>query len=166
MKKNYFKLILIIIGTIFLIFLINNIYKNYLNNKINKSYISKHVLNVKYNELENTLIELNPDTYLYISYTGNKEIYDFEVKFKKLLRDKELLDNVIYLNMDNEINENKDYIESLNDKLNLTENKVTNLPVIIYYKDGEAVEIINSDSVMLDTGKFVQLLDKYNILDD
>ena len=138
MKNNYLKLALIIIVTIFLVFLISNISKNYSINKINTSYISKYVPNIKYNELDDALIELNQDTYLYISYTGNKDIHNFEVKFKKLLRDKELLDNVIYLNMDNEINENKDYIESLNDKLNLTENnKITALPSIYIIRDSK-----------------------------
>ncbi len=166
MKNNYLKLALIIIVTIFLVFLISNISKNYSINKINTSYISKYVPNIKYNELDDALIELNQDTYLYISYTGNKDIHNFEVKFKKLLRDKELLNNVIYLNMDEEINEEENYLELLNKKLKLTDNKITALPSIIYYKDSKVIEIINSDNQIIDTGKFEQLLDKYNNSND
>lgn len=166
MKNNYLKLALIIIVTIFLVFLISNISKNYSINKINTSYISKCVPNIKYNELDDALIELNQDTYLYISYTGNKDIHNFEVKFKKLLRDKELLNNVIYLNMDEEINEEENYLELLNEKLKLTDNKITALPSIIYYKDSKVIEIINSDNQIIDTGKFEQLLDKYNNSND
>ena len=166
MKNNYLKLLFIIIVTIFLTFLISNIYKNYSTNKINNGYIFKHVSSVKYNELQDALIEMNEDTYLYISYTGNKDVYDFEVKFKKLLRDKELLNNVIYLNMDEKINSKENYLELLNEKLNLTDIKVTSLPSIIYYKDGEVIEIINSDNLVIDTGKFMQLLDKYKNLND
>ena len=116
-NRRYLNLLSILFGVVLMTIGSSNIYKNRQENKINNSYLSKFIANIQYNELENARLEFSPDTFLYISYTGNKDIHNFEVKFKKLLRDKELLNNVIYLNIDEEINEEENYLELLNKKL-------------------------------------------------
>ena len=161
-KNNYLNLFLILIGVILLTIASSNIYKNHLINKINNSYISKYVANIQPNEIQNASIEFSPDTFLYISYTGNSDIYNFEIKLKKVLKDKEQIDNFIYMDVTKLMPE-EDYLSSLNKTLGLSNNKLKKLPGIIYYKDNNVVDIIDSNLGLINTGNFVQLLEKYEI---
>ncbi len=163
-KKNYLNLTLILLGTILLTIGSTNLYKNYEEEKLSTAYISKYVSVVQYNELDNALLELGTDTFLYISYTGDKDIHKFETKFKKVLRDNEILDNVLYLNVNEKLND-ENYIKDINKKLNLKEHIITKLPSIIYYKDGKVIDVINSDPSIIDTGKFMQLIDKHEVIE-
>jgi len=162
-KKRCIKLFLILSVVILLTIISSNLYKNYVTNKINKSYIAKHVSNVQYNEINNAMTELSSDAFLYIGYTGNSEIYSFEVKLKKVLKEKELSDNLIYMNV-TDLMEESDYINKINTTLGLENQlKINKLPAIIYFKDSKIVEVIDSKNQLLNTSLFVQLLEKYEI---
>lgn len=161
-KNNYFNLAIILIGVVLLTIASSNLYKNHSANKINNSYISKYVANIQLNEIQTASVEFRSDTFLYISYTGDSNIYNFEVKLKKVLKEKELTDNFIYMNATNLLTE-KDYVATINKTLGLTDNSLKKLPAILYYKDNKIVDIVDSEFNLIDTGKFVQLLEKYEI---
>lgn len=162
-KNNYLKLFLILLGVILLTIVSSNLYRHRLENKINNSYISKHVANIQFNELKNAKLEFNSDTFLYVSYTGNSKIHEFEVKVKKILRDNEIIDNMIYLDI-TELKEDNDFIHKLNEILELDEIKISKVPAIIYFKDNKVIDIIDSENSLIDSGKFVQLLEQYELV--
>lgn len=163
-QNNYLNLALILIGTIFITLAGSNLYKNHLKNRANNSYIAKFVANIQPNEIQNASLEFSPDTFLYISYTGDQDIYNFEVKLKKILKDNELIDNFIYLNI-TELMEQDNYLTNLNKTLGLEKNTLKKLPGIIYYKDNKAIDLIDSNVGLINTGNFIQLLEKYEIID-
>ena len=92
-KKNVIKLCLILGVTILLTIIICNIYRNYEGGKSNSSYISKYVSTIQYNELSSAVTELSGDTFLYLSYIGDKNIYDLERQIRRQLKINELEDN-------------------------------------------------------------------------
>ena len=155
-QNNYLNLALILIGTIFITLAGSNLYKNHLK-QANNSYIAKFVANIQPNEIQNASLEFSPDTFLYISYTGDQDIYNFEVKLKKILKDNELIDNFIYLNV-TELMEQDNYLTNLNKTLGLEKNTLKKLPGIIYYKDNKAIDLIDSNVGLINTGNFIQLL--------
>lgn len=164
-RRRYLELILFLLGIIIITIAGSNLYRHYSEGKINSSYISNHVANIQYNELQNAMLEFSSDTFLYISYTGNSEIRDFEVKLKKVLRDNSLIDNMVYLNITGQL-ENEDYLDNINKILDLKDIKISKVPAIIYFKDNQVIEIIDSNNSIIDVGKFVQLLEKYEIVSD
>ena len=165
-SSNYFKLALIIIGVVLLTLFVANIYRNILDAQVDTSYLAKDVASViSYNEIKSAMVEFSGDTFLYISHTGTRDIYNLEVKLKRMLKDYDLMSSVIYLDM-NEHLETNNYLGSLNEALGLTNKKINKIPAIAYYRDGELVEIIDSASGLLSSDTFHKLLEKYEIIND
>ncbi|MDD2504888.1 MAG: hypothetical protein PHF21_01280 [Bacilli bacterium] len=162
LKNNYLNLFLILIGVVLLTIGSSNLYRNYSNNKVNQSYISKYIANLQLNEITNASLEFSANHFVYISYTGDAAIYNFEVKLKKMLKDKELIDHFAYIDA-TELLTNKDYISELNKVFNISKQKIKKLPVVIYYKDNEVTDFVDSKAGLIDVPDIVQLLEKYEI---
>ncbi len=161
-KKNYLNLSLILFGVILLTIASSNLYKNHITNKINNSYISNYVANIQLNEIQNASLEFPPDKFIYVSYTGEKEIYNFEIKLRKTLKDNDQIDNLIYLDV-TELMKDKDFLNKINKTIGLEKINIKKLPAIIYYKDNVLTEVIDSQYGLLNIGNFDQLLEKYEI---
>ena len=163
LKNNYLNLFLILFGVILLTIGSSNIYINYSNNKVNQSYISKYISNIQPNEIEIASVEFSSDTFIYVSYTGDKKIYDFEVKLKKLLKDKDLTESFIYTDI-TKLKENKNYLKDLNKILGIEKDGLKELPSVIYFKDSKVVDFIDSKNGHINTGDVSQLLEKYELI--
>ena len=130
--------------------------------KVSQSYLVKEkVISNEIqslDEVEAIFAEVPDEYFIYISYTGSEEIYNMEKELKKVINKYELNDQIYYLNV-TEIKEKDDYIDKINKSLNLEE-KVTQVPTIIYIKEGKVVDIIKrSDDNMMNVGDFQKLLD-------
>ena len=170
-KQNYVKLITLLIVTVFLTLIVANLYKNIVNNKINAGVFENY--SIKYNELNSARLEFSGNTFLYISYTGNENIFNLDTKLKKVLKEYGLNDYFFYLNMRGDIDEvSQDYlintreVNKLNNALELTDKKIVALPAILYYQDDKLISIIDSSKGLIDSGKFVQLLENYEIINN
>ena len=161
--NNYLKLALILVGVVFFTLLIANIYNNVSKSKINNGYLTKYISSINYGEIANTKLEFSGDTFLYISYTGDRDIYNLDVKLKKIIKDNSLNDKVIYLDMKERL-DTKDYLSKLNETLGLNDKKIGKLPAILYYKDDILMTIADSKEGLLRSGDFAQLLEKYEII--
>ncbi len=161
MKNNYIKLVIIIAGTIILTIISTNLYRNYDGIKENISYISKYVTNIQYSELSNAITELNTNSFIYLTYIGNKNVYESERKIRKVLKKYDLEDNFIYVDCTNDI-DNNNHVSSLKELFTVGK-KGIKLPAIIYFKDNNPVDYIDSSEGLIDGTKFTQLLDEYEI---
>ena len=160
-KKNYYMLVLMCLGIVILTFSIVSIYNGVKNNKINKGYINRYVSELQYVELENYLVEPANDTFIYLTFTGDEDVYNLEVKLKKLIDNYELASNFIYVDLtDQELDET--FFEKLNEKIGYNVN-VQKLPVILYYKDGALIDSVLSDKNVFSDADFQKLLDNYEI---
>lgn len=159
--KNYVILFGIIILVICACFASFNLYNIYQENKVRTSPLAnKEVL---YEDLKNTTIEIDADTFLVISYTQNREIYNNENEIKKYLNKNNLIDNVMYLNISEYISE-PNFINDLNKTLKLEDNlKIKKFPALIYYKEGIATYKIDSTDHLLNKGDFEQIIDMYDL---
>lgn len=159
--KNYIILFGIIILVICACFASFNLYNIYQENKVRTSPLAnKEVL---YEDLKNTTIEIDADTFLVISYTQNREIYNNENEIKKYLNKNNLIDNVMYLNISEYISE-PNFINDLNKTLKLEDNlKIKKFPALIYYKEGIATYKIDSTDHLLNKGDFEQIIDMYDL---
>lgn len=160
-KKNYFMLILLVVLVVGLTFAIFNIANAIKNKKINNGYINRYVSEIQYSELDNYLVEPANNTFIYLTYTGDKNVYNFETKLKKIINNYELESNFIYVNVTEEMS-NGDFIDKLNNKVSANE-KIDKLPVILYYKDGTLTEVLQGENDIINVGDFQKLLDTYEI---
>lgn len=160
-RNNYIKLALILIGTIIITIISCNLYRNYDGNKANISYISKHVTNIQYKELPNAITELNSNSFIYLTYIGNRNIYESEKTIRRVLKKYDLEDNFIYVDCTDEIDNNK-HVSSLKNIVTVGKKEIK-LPAIIYFKDNSPVDYIDSSDNLINGVRFTQLLDQYEI---
>ena len=97
------------------------------------------------------------------SYLVKEKVVSNEIKSLKEVNDIFSEAPIYYLNITS-IKDEEDYIDQINKALSLEEIKVTNVPTIIYYKEGKAVDIISrEDDNIMNVGDFQKLLDINNI---
>ncbi len=140
-KVLLFLLIIIIIG-----FLILYIYK-WIDVKEQSKYLKSYLIDTNtinlemtdINEISSVLSETASDYYIYISYTKDKNIYEFEKKLKPLIDKYNLQNNFYYLNI-TDIKENEtNYKEKITKELGIETKTLNKLPVILYYQNGKIV---------------------------
>jgi len=163
MQNNYVKLGMILIVVVLVTLIGANLYNNIVRRQTESGHLTSRVLTMEYNEINNILIELSGDTFIYISYTGNRDIYNLDVRLRRIIDEQKLNDQFIYLNMIDYM-KNNNYLEELNEKLSLTEFKIRALPAILYYRDNQLVQIIDSYNQLLNSGDFTHLLERYEII--
>lgn len=161
-KINYIVLLIIIIVACLVMVLIGSLNKIIDNNKNKKSYIVIKVDSYSLEKIGEVYEKLSNNSFLYLSYVGDKRIYNLEKDLYKTLKKSKIVNSFIYVDCTDNINDKK-IVGNLNDKLNIiTDNQIV-LPAIIYYKDNKPVDYIDSISSVLTYDKFIQLLDKWEI---
>lgn len=165
--KNYILaaiIVVVIIGLTWYGFAWYNVLKE---NKVSKSYLVKE----KY--ISNEIADLNeigdifteaPDSYfVYISYTGDEQVYNMEKSIKDLIKEYNLSEQIYYLNVTS-IKEEDNYLDKINETLNLTDRKVVKVPSILYFYEGKLVEMTDTKSDGLMTkSDFQKLIEIVNI---
>ena len=131
------------------------------NNNVNSGYINRYVSEISYKELDTYLLEPASNTFVYITYTGNENIYKLEKSLKKLINNYNLSNNFIYVDISEEI-ANNNFIDNLNKKIN-SNSKIEKLPVILYYKDGVLTDKLETKNVLFNVADFQKMLDNYEI---
>lgn len=160
-KKNYLILIGIIVLVIAACFATYNLYGIYKENRIKTSPLAE--TEILYEDLKNATAEIDADTFLVISYVENEAVYNNEKAIKNVLKKKDLLDNVLYLNVTDYMVQ-KNFVKELNETLKLKDNLVIEtLPAIIYYKDGVAVNTVDSKTALINADDVEQLIDIYEL---
>ncbi len=154
--KNYVIVlgvsILIIIFTLYArsLYLLYNSYSN------NESYFTyKKVNQATKDDFEFIFTEATNDI-LYIGYSSNK-LYSLEKKLFKEFEKNDLLDKVIYWNVDDYLN-NNEYITILKSKF--PEIEIYNAPSIIIITNGVASESLKVDEELIKNKKIKELSER------
>jgi hypothetical protein len=161
-KSNYFKLGLIIVVVILATIISCNLYKNYEGRKTNSSYISKYVSSIKYDDLKSAVIEFGSNSFVYISYIGNKNIYNMEIDLRKVVDKNNLNDNFTYVDATKQMF-NSSYLDNLNNMLGLKDKKIKALPAIVYFNNSKVVDFIDSSDSLINASDFKKMLDAYEL---
>ena len=107
-------LIGLLIGVVILTFSIVSICNAVKNKNITSGYLNKYVSEISYKELDTYLLEPASNTFVYITYTGDENIYKLEKGLKKIINNNEEL--VIQTN---ERDQTKEQIEIKNEYINI-----------------------------------------------
>lgn len=142
--KNYIKALILLIMVIIIVLYARKLYVVAEENNLNNSVLSRLVGEVKYNEFDNVFLEASEDYFMYISYLNDESIHDMENILKDLIIERNLQNNFYYLNV-SDIMKEEDYLNKINNKLNL-KNKIISIPTILYYEDGKFVESLNTST--------------------
>ena len=132
-------------------------------NKVEKDDVNKSPLatnEILYTDIKNALKEINADTFLVISYTGDIQVHKNEKEIEKYLKNINLLDNVMYLHMKEYVNDAL-YLDNLNKVLKLKGNsEIHSLPAVVFYKNGVVEYVRNSKKGCLEKNAFKNYIDQ------
>ena len=154
-KRNYLYLLIMIVLVVIITISIFNINNKYQERRLEQSYFEGYLNEVSLKELNTILTEPNSEQFILITKTEDKQVYDFEVNLKKIIKKKDLRDNFIYLEYNNE--------EDLNELNKILKTKIKVLPAIVYIKNGELKKTIDSSESLLQASEFDKLLEEYEV---
>ena len=147
--KNYVYLFFILLGSLLLLFYIYRWYETYNENKLYTSIMNKYLTVINYNELNNYITE-TPNTILYVSILGDKQINRFEEQFKNSIANSNLRNNILYLEITNE--EKNDAMK----KLNID----SNFPYLVVYTNGKITDTYSIGKNNYSTKKTIKYLNR------
>lgn len=160
--KNYviaIFIVLLAIGATWYAFAWHNAIRD---NKVSTSYLVKEKILQEINDISeaSSVFSEAPSSYfVLVSYTGDEKVYNMEKELKDIIKDNDLSDKMYYLNVTS-IKDEENYIDRINEELNLTDRKISQVPSVVYVKDGKAVDIVSrSDNNMMSSGDFQKMLD-------
>lgn len=157
--KNYFALAIVLILSIVLIIYFYMWYSEFEFNKINTPILDDYLSVINYNELEDYLIE-NKDVILYVSVLDNGSARQFENKFKNIIKQYTLNNNILYLDLTSEVKDDSLY-KSIVNKYGLT-----NLPCILFFRDGSVYDAYSIKDNEYDMELLVSYLRIRGVIDD
>ena len=163
--KNYFLAIMIVAIVIFLVLYLFEWYKVKNLEKYGTSYlISSNTINLEikdYEEIPLVLSETSNDYFIFINYLNVEETYKLEKELKDVIDEYNLKDIFYYINV-TKLKEKKDYLDNLNDALNL-DNKIESVPTILYYHNNELAEVIANKNDIISADDLEDIIKKYEI---
>ena len=128
MLRNYILFSLVIIISIIIVIYFFMWYKTYESERLSNSTAGEYLNVIQYNELDNYLVE-NKDAIIYVSISNDKEIFDFEKKFRRLINKRFLINDILYMNITDEL-KNDRINKQIKDKYSI------DVPYIIIFDDG------------------------------
>ena len=159
--KNYIILGIITLITIILTIYINAWFKTYKENKVSISPFSGVIEEVNIDEINLILSEMN-ERVLYVSYTNDKKIYDMEKRLVKYIKNHNLVDKFIYVNVTDNIKD-EEYIEILKNTFVEKKDEIVKAPLLLYVKNGKVDKVINSESGVINTYDIANLNETYKL---
>lgn len=109
------------------------------------------------NDFSQVMQELPSEYFVYISYTNNEKIYKLEKKLKNIIDSYELNDEIYYIDVTDDIDD-----ENLYNIISQTFNiDISNLPCIIYVRNGNIERIINEEKESFNYTDFEKLLKEF-----
>ena len=159
---NFKKIFYFILGFLLIIFLIWYIisWKNVKQEeKLMNSYlITSNTLSVEIKDLSETVqvLKESPSEYfVYISYTNDEKIFNFEKKLKKLIDNYNLKDEFYFVNVTN-IKDDENFYTEINNTFNTK--LINNIPCILHFKNNELKKVIYNKDLNKTYTNFENLL--------
>lgn len=159
--RNYIIVAVICVITIALTLYINAWAKTYKENKISVSPFSGVVEEVNINEINVTFSEMN-EVILYVGYTNDKRIYNMEERLIKYIKNHNLVDKFIYVNVTDYLSD-EEYIKILKNTFEEKKEELKKAPMLIYVKNGKAEKVVNPTDGVINTYDIASLNETYQI---
>ena len=159
--KNYVIVAVVSITIIIVLLVARSMYLNYRYISVKTgAFYNSGISELNSDGINYALSETN-EAVLYVSFTGNREVYNMEKRLIKEINKMKLNDKVIYWNI-------KDYsgneaVEILRKQFPEISDQINALPLLIYIKDGKGKEAMSSELRMIDYKVFIKLVAKYGI---
>lgn len=161
--KNY-----VILGIIIIITLLATIYlcawfRSYNDSKINEPVITSTLREVEYNNLDTVLLERD-FLIMYMCTTDEDVCRNFEKKFSSYIKDNNLTEEIVYLNLGYSSDENN-LLEKVynNYKCDNLVKKIYEYPTLVIFNQGEIVDVLSSSDKGITIDEVEEFLEGYEL---
>ena len=151
--KNYIILGVVLFITMLILYYFYCWVDVYKESKINIPIMDKYMSVINYNELDNYIVE-NPDTIIYVSVLEDEKIRGFEKEFKNKYKNKEIENEVLYMNITDDIKD-MDIRDEMVSKYSINSLDMTDVPSLLVFNNGELSSIYSVRDNDYDIGRFV-----------
>ena len=157
--KNYVILAITLILSIILVVYFYMWHNEFMSNRVYTPVLDDYLSVVNYNELDDYLVE-NKNVALYISVLDNDQTRNFEKKFKNVINEYLLNDNLLYMDLSKEKNDINLYNSIVN------KYQLKDLPCIVIFKNGVIDDVYSVDNTDYDIDLLVSYLKIEGVIDD
>ena len=161
LKRNYLLLFIVLIITLFITLYVNSVIREYKYIKVDVSPLENSISQINLNELDLALLELN-DGIIYVGNVHNRENKRLERDILRKIKTENLENYIYYCDVSDELDNNK-YIDTLLAKFPNAKSYLQTSPAFIYFKNGEAIEVIDSSRQKLSSKDLIYLVEKYQL---
>ena len=159
--KNYIALVALFIVCMGIVLYICELYKVNDEEKKKIPVISGVLSEIYSEDLEHYLMD-NPTAVIYMCAANDENCRTFERDFKKLLRQREYNDQIVYLNLTDL--DQDEFVEEFNDKYHYKIKLTTKYPAFVLFEDGEVVTVLQgNEKKALKVSNVKQFLELYEI---
>ncbi len=162
--KSYIILFFIMTFTILLTIYALNLYKQYNDSKLGTSVISSVLREVNYNDLDNVVRERD-FLVVYMCSSSESKCRNFENKFKDYIVKNNLSDDIVYLNIGYNSDENHLLTRIYNEyKHEDLIKKLYNYPSIVVFSGGKIIDLLSPSDDITDVNNLVkEFLEGYEL---
>ena len=161
-RKNYYVVLLVSILIVIVSFYIRSLYLNYKTNNSEESIFNDKAINQIHSLDIDFALSETTEAILYVGRGNTRTIKNMEKKLFKEIENKNLNDKILYYDT-NDLSE-KEYIKILKDKFPSIKDGIKKGPMLIYIKDANGVDVIDSSEELIDENVLNTLLLKYGIV--
>ena len=151
--KNYIILGVVLFITMLILYYFYCLVDVYKESKINIPIMDKYMSVINYNELDNYIVE-NPDTIIYVSVLEDEKIRGFEKEFKNKYKNKEIENELLYMNITDDIKD-MDIRDEMVSKYSINSLDMTDVPSLLVFNNGELSSIYSVRDNDYDIDRFV-----------
>ena len=159
-RKNYIIIIVIYLISILAVVGLKIMYRSYSEYKLTIPVIKGEIAEININELDEYIVA-HDDFYLYVGVASDPNCRNVEKDLVKLLKDRNIKDDTIYLNVSN-LNNSKEVVASKLNKYGDLNVKI-NYPLFVIFKEGKITGTSNKTSNNTNIGDIEKLLDEYEV---
>ena len=161
--KNYLKWFMTLIVIVLAVFLLSKVYTKYIANNVNKNPLEKIAIKANLDSIKEKLDSTTGNKYVFITYTGTKDIYNTGKSLAKFIKKNKLKSDFYVIDVTDYL-ENEGLIENINNALNLKNpQKIEKVPAMILYSNGEVAKVMDSEIKEFNLDDFKHLLDSFEI---
>jgi len=158
--KDYVIVFAMFITTFLVVFGLRGWYRNYKEYQLTIPVISGQVQEISVVEFNNYVIE-HDAFFMYIGVAEDENCRELEQVLPKVLSDRNIKDETVYLNLTDIANRNEKIKEILS-SYNLSKYEIT-YPAFLIIKDKKIVDVVTRNDSHLTIGDIEKILDIYEI---
>ena len=153
-RKNYIYLLLVLIFSLMVMYYFYLWHKSYKESLLNTEVLNEYLDVINFNEIDDYIME-NKNAIIYVSVLGSEDINKFELKFINTIKENNLRNVILYMNV-------SDYDKSVID------NKFKNnssYPYFVVYTDGVITGRYDISKNGYSTKKVIKYLNRVGVIE-